>query len=257
MTRRAALPGGILAVALLASSCGGGLGAGSEDGATRVTVTVSAASSLTGAFTEIATAFERQNPGVAVRVNLGGSSALAEQINAGAPVDVFASASASTMATVVAAGNAVNPTTFARNSLAVVTPPANPAGITSLSDLARPGVTVAVCAPQVPCGSAAASLLDRAGIRVTPATLDPDVKAVLSRVTSDEVDAGIVYVTDARAAGAEAHTVEIPTSENVSTDYLIAVVEGSDQVDWARSFVDFVTGPGARATLTTAGFESP
>jgi molybdate transport system substrate-binding protein len=221
------------------------------------TLTVSAASSLIDAFTSLAAQFETDHPGVDVALNFGGSSALAEQVNAGAPVDVLATASQTTMAVVVDAGNATDPATFARNELAVVTPVANGAGIESLADLERDDMLTAICAADVPCGAATATLLEENGLQITPATLDPDVKSVLARVVTDEVDAGIVYVTDARAAGDAVTTVAIPTGTNVSTDYEVAVITDAAQSALADEFVALVTGDAGRATLTDLGFLAP
>lgn len=221
------------------------------------TLTVSAASSLTEGFTELAQQFESTHPGVDVALNFGGSSALAEQVNAGAPVDVLATASAATMKTVTEAGNAVSPETFARNELAVVVPVANEAGVETLADLARPDVRTAICAPEVPCGAAAAALLTANDLTLTPATLDPDVKSVLSRVTANEVDAGIVYATDARAAADAVTTIPIPADTNVTTDYVVTVVAGAPQPDLAKEFVALVTGPDGQSVLAKLGFLAP
>lgn len=240
--------------AALATGCSTQAGSSAAED---TTLTVSAASSLTDAFTSLAAEFEADHPGVDVALNFAGSSALAEQVNAGAPVDVLATASRATMAVVVDAGNAADPVTFARNELAVVTPAANGAGIRSLADLERDDVLTAICAPDVPCGAATATLLEENGLRITPATLDPDVKSVLARVVTDEVDAGIVYVTDARAAGDAVTTIAIPTGTNVSTDYQVAVITDAAQSALADEFVALVSGDTGRATLTDLGFLAP
>lgn len=223
--------------------------------APNATLTVSAAASLTEAFTDIAAAFESGHPGVRVTLNLAGSSALAEQVNAGAPVDVLATASATTMATVVDAGNADDPETFATNRLTVVVPAGNPAGVASLADLSNADVQTAICAAQVPCGAATAELLQRNEIRVNAVTLDPDVKSVLGRVAAGEVDAGVVYVTD--AAGSDVEAIAIPDAANVSTDYLIATVAESTSSDLASEFVALVTGPTGQRALADRGFGAP
>ncbi|MCG2798799.1 MAG: molybdate ABC transporter substrate-binding protein, partial [Cellulomonas sp.] len=166
------------------------------------TVTVLAAASLTETFTELAEGFEAAHPGVEVVLSFGASSALATQIvEGGAPADVFASASTSTMDTVVSAAEAEAPVTFASNTLQIAVPPDNPAGVTGLADLADPAVKVALCQPEVPCGKVAAKVLAAAGVAVTPVTLENDVKSTLSKVELGEVDAGLVYVTDVLAAG--------------------------------------------------------
>lgn len=225
--------------------------------AATATLTVSAASSLTDAFGDLATRFEEQHPGVDVVLNLAGSSALAEQVNAGAPVDVLATASATTMAAVVDAGNAARPTAFATNRLTIAVPPGNPREIGALADLAAPGIRTAICAPEVPCGAATAELLARARLTIDVATLDPDVRSVLGRVTADEVDAGIVYVTDVRAADGAAGEVAVPEDVNVSTDYLVAEVADAEEPALARAFVDLVTGPTGQRVLADLGFGAP
>jgi len=242
----------LAAVAILTAGC-------TSNTATKAdtTLTVSAASSLTEAFTALAAQFEASHPGVDVALNFAGSSALAEQVNSGAPVDVLATASQSTMDVVTAAGNATDPTVFARNQLIVVAPSSNEAGVAALADLERPGVLTAICAPDVPCGAATATLLEDNALAITAATLDPDVKSVLSRVIADEVDAGIVYVTDARAAGDAVTTVQIPSGTNVSTDYLAAVVADSPHPGLAGEFVTLLSGAAGRGTLAELGFLSP
>lgn len=248
---RPAAIGVALALALgLVSGCAGST-------ASQQTLTVSAASSLTEVFTALAADFEQDHPGVDVALNFAGSSALAEQVNAGAPVDVLATASPATMATVVDAGNATDPTVFATNRLAIVVPTGNPAGITRLADLADPDVQTAICAPDVPCGAATERLLSDNAIDVRAATLDPDVKSVLGRVVSGDVDAGIVYVTDARAAGDDVESVDLPDDINVETDYLIAAISDSGEPALAQEFIDLVTGPSGAQALDDAGFGTP
>lgn len=221
------------------------------------TLTVSAASSLTEVFTGLAATFEKDHPGVDVSLNFAGSSALAEQVNAGAPVDVLATASPATMATVVDAGNAENAVVFATNRLAIVVPTGNPAGITRLADLADPDVQTAICAPDVPCGAATERLLSDNEIDVRAATLDPDVKSVLGRVVSGDVDAGIVYVTDALAAADDVDEVALPDEVNVETDYLIAQITDTRQPALAGEFLALVTSPAGATALADAGFGTP
>jgi molybdate transport system substrate-binding protein len=221
------------------------------------TLTVSAASSLTEAFTALAEEFEANHPGVDVALNFAGSSALVEQVNAGAPVDVLATASQPTMDVAVAAGSVTDPVRFARNELAAVVPATNEAGVSDLADLARPGVLTAICSPDVPCGAATVELLANNDLVITPATLDPDVKSVLARVLADEVDAGIVFATDARAAGVAVTPVPIPAGTNVPTDYLVAVTSDTDQPDLAGDFVALVTGATGQGALAQLGFLAP
>jgi molybdate transport system substrate-binding protein len=157
-------------------------------------VTVFAAASLTESFTTIGQNFEAANPGTKVTFNFAGSSALATQNNQGAPADVFASAAPANMKTVTDAGNGDGtPTTFVRNQLVIALPKGNPEGVTGLTDLTKPGVKVALCAAQVPCGAAAKKALDTASVKVTPVTLEQDVKAALAKLKLGEVDAALVY----------------------------------------------------------------
>jgi molybdate transport system substrate-binding protein len=221
------------------------------------TVTVFAAASLTESFGTLGRQFEAAHPGASVRFSFAASSTLAQQIVNGAPADVFASASRKNMDQVVAAGEAADPTPFARNVLEIAVPPDNPAKITTLADLARPGVKVAVCQPQVPCGGVAQTVLGKAKLTVHPVTLGQDVKAVLTAVRTGEVDAGLVYVTDVRAAGGKVAGIEIAKEANASTAYPIAVTTHSRNPGTARAFVDFVLSGAGRATLAAAGFTPP
>jgi molybdate transport system substrate-binding protein len=246
------LAGVCLAALVATAGCSSGTAAQAD-----TTLTVSAASSLTEAFTALAADFEASHPGVDVALNFGGSSALVEQVNAGAPVDVLATASQQTMDAAVAAGSVIGPVPFARNELAVVVPANNQAGVSALADLARPDVVTAICAPDVPCGAATSTLLDDNGLDITAATLDPDVKSVLARVVADEVDAGIVYATDARAAGDAVVAVPIPEGMNVSTDYLVTVVTDAPEPALAEEFVALVTGAAGQEALAQLGFLAP
>jgi molybdate transport system substrate-binding protein len=220
-------------------------------------ITVFAAASLTESFTTLSKAFEAANPGVTVTFSFAGSSALATQIDSGAPADVFASASAKTMDQVVSAGYAASPTTFATNIMEVAVPPANPGHVTSVQDLAKASVTTALCQPQVPCGSTAQNVFTKAKITVRPVTLEPDVKAVLGKVTLGEVDAGMVYVTDVKAAGAKVTGIAIPTGINASTSYPIAALTKSSNSATAQAFVAYVLSASGQAVLAAAGFQGP
>ncbi len=261
-------------VALLATGCGssgggggksGGAsggsgaksGASSSGGALSGSLTVDAASSLTGAFTTIKADFVKAHPGVSITFNFAASGALATQITQGAPVDVFASAAPANMDTVVKAGLASNPTDFVSNTGEIATPPKNPAKITSVRDLARSGVKVALCAPKVPCGVVATTIFKNAKITVQPSASEPDVKSTLAIIETGEVDAGIVYVTDVKAAGTKVHGVPIPSDLNATTEYPIAPLSKAKNPALARAFVDYVLSPAGEAVLTAAGFAKP
>jgi molybdate transport system substrate-binding protein len=221
------------------------------------TITVFAASSLKGTFTQLGKQFEAAHPGDTVKFSFGASSALATQINSGAPADVFASAAPKNMDQVVNPGNASNPQNFAKNTAEVAVPPSNPAKVTSVNDLAKSSVKVALCQPQVPCGVVAAGVFKNAGVTVKPVTLQPDVKSVLTQVELGNVDAGMIYVTDVMAAGSKVKGVTIPASENASTLYPIAALTHSKYPSIARAFVAYVLSPSGEQVLKAAGFEQP
>jgi molybdate transport system substrate-binding protein len=161
------------------------------------------------------------------------------------------------MEQVVSAGDASSPQNFAKNTMEVAVPPDNPGNVSSVTDLAKHSVKVALCQPQVPCGVVAAEVFKNAGITVKPVTLQPDVKSVLTQVETGNVDAGMVYVTDVMAAGSEVKGVTIPASDSASTLYPIAAVTNSKEKSIANAFISYVLSPEGQSVLTTAGFESP
>jgi molybdate transport system substrate-binding protein len=223
------------------------------------TLTISAAASLTEAFGQIDAAFTRANPGVTVTPNFDASSTLAAQILSGAPADGFAPADGANMARVADAGRIDGtPVVFARNSLAIVTEPGNPERIGDLADLATAGV-VALCGPDVPCGRFATEVLERAGVAIpeSSVTRGQNVKATLTAVTDGDAVAGIVYVTDAVAAGDAVDTVEIPEADNALATYPYGVVEGSTSSRAARAYGEFLLGDEARSILEDHGFLPP
>ncbi len=242
-------------VGLVAVLAGCGSAAGQDGGRE---LTVFAAASLTEAFTGLGEQFEADNPGVTVRFNFGASSDLAQQIVNGAPADVFAAASESTMATVADTGAVVGPpTVFATNVLRIVTAPGNPEGIASFADLARPDLAVVVCAPQVPCGAAAEKIEQATGVTLSPVSEEPDVKSTLGKVTTGNADAGLVYVTDVTGAGDDVQGVPFPEADRAVTNYPIAVLADAPQPALAAAFQDLVTGERGRNALRAAGFGAP
>jgi molybdate transport system substrate-binding protein len=221
-------------------------------------VSVFAAASLTESFTQIGKDFEAANPGSKVTFNFAGSSALATQINQGAPADVFASAAPKNMQTVTDAGNGDGtPTTFVKNQLVIAVPKGNPKGIKAVADLAKPGLKVALCAEQVPCGAAATKALAAANVKVTPVTLEQDVKAALSKVKLGEVDAALVYRTDAKAAASDVDGIEFPESASAINDYPITVLKKASDKAGAQAFVAYVLSDMGKTVLTQAGFQAP
>ncbi|WP_307841958.1 molybdate ABC transporter substrate-binding protein [Salinibacterium sp. SWN1162] len=229
----------------------------SSDGALQGELTIFAAASLTASFTELAEAFSAENPGVTIApISFDGSSTLATQISEGAPADVFASADDATMQQI---GDelATVPVSFASNELQIAVQPGNPRDITTLSDLAKPGVQVALCAPAVPCGAAARILLDAAAVDLTPVTEEQNVKAVLTKVELGEVDAGLVYVTDVQDAAGTVDGVAIADAATARNNYPIAVLNEAAQPAIAAAFVDFVLSAPGQSILASYGFVKP
>ena len=220
-------------------------------------ITVLAASSLKQTFTQLGTRFEAQHPGARVTFNFAGSQRLAAQINEGAEADVFASAAVKNMTDVVEAGNATNPTTFAKNKLTIITPASNPAGITSINDLTKPDLKLVICQQDVPCGAVTKKVFDNAGISPTPASLENAVSGVVTKITSGEADAGLVYTTDAAAAGDKVATMAIPDDINATTDYQVAALTNSRQPATAKALVDYVLSSDGQQVLNEAGFAKP
>jgi molybdate transport system substrate-binding protein len=222
------------------------------------TITVLAASSLTESFNRIGKDFEAAYPGTKVTLSFGGSSTLAGQITSGAPADVFAAASPATMKTVTDAGDATGtPVTFVKNQLVIAVPKGNPKGLASLAALAKPDVKVALCAEAVPCGAAAKKALATAGVTITPVTLEQDVKQALAKVELGEVDAALVYRTDAKASTANVDGVEFPESATAINAYPIAALKGAPNPAGAAAFVAYVESEAAQKVLADAGFQKP
>ena len=261
-----------LALGLGATACGSdgdeataapGAAAGSSTAAASApevsgAVTVFAAASLTGTFTELGKKFEAAHPGVEVTFNFGGSSALAQSINSGAPADVFAAASPATMKTVGDAGGVDGAAqNFVSNTLTIAVPKGNPKHLTSLRDLTAPGVKVALCAKEVPCGAAAVTALKAAAVDLTPVTLEQDVKGALTKVELGEVDASLVYRTDVRADAAKIDGVDFPEAAKAVNQYPIAPLAQAPNKDGAAAFVAYVRSAEAQQVLTAAGFQAP
>lgn len=221
-------------------------------------VVVLAAASLGNAFTDIEVAFEAANPDADVRLNVSGSAALREQILEGAPADVFASANEANMSQLVGAGEvAGRPETFARNRLQIAVPAGNPGGVTGLDDLADEDLLIGLCAEAVPCGDFARQVLRNAAVTASIDTNEPDVRALLTKIAADELDAGIVYVTDVAAAPGLVEGIEIPAALNVEAAYPIAELARSSNPAAARAFIDFALSSEGQAILAGHGFAAP
>ena len=243
---------------LLTAGCGGVTSQSSASpSADQVTgsLTVLAAASLTDGFNRIGEQFKAKHSGVDLKFSYAGSPTLVTQIQQGAPADVFASADQPNMQKVVDGGlNSGAPKVFARNKLQIVVLAGNPKGIKGLADLANPGTVVILCAPAVPCGNYANQAFTKAGIKVTARSQEPDVNAVVSKVSLGEADAGIVYVTDVKAAGAKVAGVDIPDAQNVVVSYPMATVKGGANPKGGSAFVDFVLSLPGQAILANYGF---
>jgi molybdate transport system substrate-binding protein len=219
------------------------------------TVNVYAAASLTDSFNALGSSFHAANPGVTIRFNFAGSPTLVTQIENGAQADVFASADTTNMDKLRADGfTASTPVVFAHNQLEIIVAAGNPKGIQGLSDLARPGIVYISAGPTVPAGKYAAQILAKAGVTVTPKSLETDVKSVVGKIELGEADAGIVYVTDVKAAGSKVGGVAIPAADNVIATYPVATVKGSASPAAAVAFVAFVTSSQGQAKLEGYGF---
>ncbi|MHB0987370.1 MAG: molybdate ABC transporter substrate-binding protein [Bellilinea sp.] len=233
-----------------------------------VTITVSAAASLTESFTEIGQLFRDANPNVEVVFNFAGSQELAQQIIQGAVVDVFASANNKQMDLVLSEKNlpADSKLTFASNQLVVIYPLDNPANLTGLADLARPGLKLVFAGPEVPVGQYSLDFLalaEKSGVfgpGYQQAVLnnivsyENNVRAVLTKVGLGEADAGVVYTTDANSAKGQIGWIEIPATLNIAAEYPILALPDSSQAEMAQAFVDFVLSPTGQAVLKSYGF---
>ncbi|MFZ1410193.1 MAG: molybdate ABC transporter substrate-binding protein [Micropruina sp.] len=242
----------VVALCLIASGCGFST---SEAGSKDVTVTVFAAASLTGTFTDLGVVFEAKHPGVRVAFNFAGSPTLAEQIDQGAAADVFASADQASMTTVTRTGlSAGDSIVFASNRLTIAVPPDNPAKIAGFADLATPGLALVVCAPSVPCGAARVQVEQATGVRLSPVSEEQAVSDVMAKVLAGEADAGLVFQTDAIAAGEAVLAVDFPESSVAITQNAIVALTGGSQAELGQQFVDLVLSEEGRSVLAAAGF---
>ena len=238
---------------LVAMLCCVSLAAGCASSDETETVLVMAAASLTDAFTSMEAVFEAANPTVDVQLNVGGSGALREQILQGAPADVFASANEATMAQVVQAGDASAATAFASNTLIIAVPAGNPADIRSIEDLSEESHLIGLCAEQVPCGDFAREALAQAGVVASVDTNEGDVRSLLTKLEAGELDAGIVYVTDA-ASSNEVEAIALPATVDVAVTYPIATLTESPNTAAAQAFVEFVQSAQGQQILADHGF---
>jgi molybdate transport system substrate-binding protein len=261
----------LLAILLVAVGCGGGSKGGSHLPEFTTTtfpktevsgdLKVFAASSLTDVFTALGKAFEKKNPGARVVSNFsfGESAALAQQINDGAPADVFVAGDDADMVKVIAAGKVGDAVPIARSVLTLIVQKGNPKGITGLADLGKPGVTFAMCTPDVLYGMLGAKALTKAGVTASPKVQEADVKAVVSHVTRGDVDAGIVTSGEVKAAGDGAQAVPIASAadSDLQALYQITVTKQTQHREAADAWVRFVRSDDALQVFSDFGFGGP
>ncbi|MBN9158926.1 MULTISPECIES: molybdate ABC transporter substrate-binding protein [unclassified Microbacterium] len=261
--RLPAIAATVLAAALALTACSTGSAPASTPTPTATTaapavsgeLTVFAAASLNKAFDQITTEFEAANPKVHVNpITYDGSSTLATQIIEGAPVDVFASADQKNMDKVTQASLAGDAPVFTTNVLQIAVAPGNPLKVKDLSSLADPGIKLVLCAPAVPCGNAAKTLLDAAGVTATPVSEEQNVTAVLAKVKAGEADAGLVYTTDVKAAGSAVDGIAIAGADKAINKYPITVLKGSKNPEAAAAFQRFVLSDKGQKILADLGF---
>jgi molybdate transport system substrate-binding protein len=254
---RIRLAAAALVVAMLAAACGGNnsTSGGSQGTGSTAEIKVFAAASLTAAFGQLGQRFTAAHPDTKVTFNFAGSQALATQIQQGAPADVFASADTKNMTKVKDLVGA--PRNFASNLLRIIVAKGNPRGIKGLADLSNTDLKVVLAAPDVPAGKYARQALDAQHITVKPVSLEDNVKAVVTKVSLGEADAGLVYLTDVSAGGDKVAGVDIPNDQNVPATYPIAVVKASSHQSQAQAFMDMVLSDQGQQILKGYGFLPP
>ncbi|MEJ1155015.1 molybdate ABC transporter substrate-binding protein [Microbacterium marmarense] len=253
----AAIIAGAIGLALVGCASGDGASADYSGTELQGQLTIFAAASLGAAFNDLASEFEQQHPAVDVRpISYDGSSVLATQLIEGAPADVFASADEQNMARVIDESLADSAQLFASNTLVIAVPSTNPGEVTSIADLADPDLAVVLCAPEVPCGSAAQTLLGYGDVHVVAASLEQNVTAVLTKVAAGEADAGLVYATD--VLGRDDIEVIVPEgAASVVNHYPIATLVDAADPQIAQAFIDFVLSDDGQAVLQSWGFATP
>jgi molybdate transport system substrate-binding protein len=250
---------------LVAAACGGdddddsaATTATTEANAPTGSITVFAASSLTDAFGELADTFEQENPGTTVEMNFGASSALREQILAGAPADVFASANTSNMDQLVDADEVEGESeVFVTNVLEIAVPAGNPGNVEGLDAFGDAALDIGLCAEEVPCGQFGREALANAGVTPAQDTDEPDARSLLTKVEAGDLDAGLVYHTDVLAGGDSVEGIEVPEDDNVIAQYPLAALSASGNAELAAAFVDFVLSSKGQDILESYGFAAP
>lgn len=262
MTRRALALVGLSLVVLAACSTTSGA-------ASTTKLTVFCAASLKAALEAVTSAYEAANPGTTITVSTDSSAALETQIEQGAPADVFLSADRTNPQKLVDGGFASGePVNFAGNTLTIIVPADNPAGIGTPADLATEGLRIIAAGDEVPITTYAAQLVGNiaaepgapadfaAAYAANVVSKEDSVSGVVSKVELGEGDAGIVYVTDATAAeGVEA--IAVPDAVNVLATYAGVVVGASSNQEAAAAFLRWLAGPDGQAILSEFGFQRP
>jgi len=247
---------GLCAAAVALAGCGASTPSPATPPAGKLTVF--AAASLKKAFTEIGEQFRTDNPGSGVEFSFAGSADLVNQLIQGAPADVLATADTKNMDRAAAAGLLAGaPVNFATNTLTIVVAQGNPKKISAFRDLAAPGLSVVVCAPQVPCGSATTRVEQATGVTLNPVSEESQVTDVLGKVLTGQADAGVVYATDAQGAGDTVTAVAFPEAAEAVNTYPIGILSQATDPELARKFVDLVTGEAGQKILAAAGFAKP
>ncbi len=240
-------------VAALIAACGSS--GGSSNTSLSSTASVFAAASLTGAFNALGASFQAAHSGTTVKFNFAGTPTLVTQIEQGAAADVFASADTTNMDKLTADGFTTGTSqVFAHNKLEIVVAAGNPRAITGLADLTKPGVIYITEGATVPAGKYALQILASAGVKVTPKSLETDVKSVVGKIELGEADAGIVYTTDVTAAGSKVTGVQIPDAVNVVATYPLVAVKGTKNANLANAFIAYVLSTEGQSKLQSFGF---
>ena len=252
-----------LAVSVIVSLAGVGQGEaayhfGAQQKVLQGTITVSAASSLSDSFVEIASAFRKENPKVKIRFNFGSSSSLVAQIQAGAPSDVIASADLSNLEKLIKSGEVASagyPKIFAHNQMAIAVKPGNPLKIKTVSDL-KNAKFLSLCGATVPCGQYSATVLKLARLNVNESkiTRAVDAKSALNAVTIGDADAAIVYLSGVISAKKSVTLVKVPKALNVDAIYGVALLRNSNNREVAVAFIDYLLSAKGQELLRSFGF---
>lgn len=239
----------LCAICLLAASCG--------SGSTERQLSVFAAASLTDVMAELSDAFEAANPDVEVALNYAGSTAIRAQLIEGGPADVVLLANEPVMRQLLDAEVVDHYEIVAANRMVLAVPIGNPGGVEALADLVDESLLIGLCDQDVPCGATARIILDAAELSVSPDTNEPDVRSLLAKIVSGELDAGIVYSTDLASSQSTVVGFEIDPSLYEPNVYPVAVVDGASNESDGRLFVQFVLSPVGQSILMTHGFLPP